>query len=88
MAKALKKRALAEYSQTTTLEGPEVATPPPKKLRIIKRQDAGAEVIPVSLEDDINSLDPSRPAHENFRTLSKIVLFFPSNNVRDLSCRV
>lgn len=88
MAKALKKRALAEYSQTVTIEGESVpsstSTPVPvKRLRLRKGPEGGSEPsIPSALEEEINSLDPSRSSADNFRTLSRIVTYFPSNNVR------
>lgn len=83
MAKALKKRALAEYSQTITVE-PEVPAPPVpvKRLRLRKPVGDGAsEGIPAVLEEEIANLDPSRPSVDNFRALSRIVSYFPSTNV-------
>jgi hypothetical protein len=86
MAKALKKRALAEYSQTITTPNtaPQPQSfPPLKKLRLRRPPDAGSSTngIPSILEEEINSLDPSRSSSENYRALSRILTFFPAESV-------
>jgi hypothetical protein len=88
MAKALKKRALAEYSQTITVEageGPSTIVPPIKRLRLRKPVGNNNGVldggIPPVLEQEIGNLDPSRSSSDNFKALSRIVSYFPSTNV-------
>jgi len=79
MAALLKKRALAEYSQSQTI----VEAPPepvqPKRLRLVKKP--GETIIPgaAAVENDINSLDPSKSSDENFQILSRIVASLPTN---------
>lgn len=85
MAKALKKRALAEYSQTILVEAAAavVQPHPPKRLRLRKpaRTDGDDGIVPAVLEEEISNLDPSRSSADNFKALSRIVSFFPSTNV-------
>ena len=78
MAAVLKKRALAEYSQSVTVVEPAAEPQQPKRLKLVKKT---SDTVSPGLEafvNDINSLDVGRPTEENFQTLSRIVSALPT----------
>jgi len=78
MTALLKKRALAEFSQTLVI--PETEVPPkPKRLRIIKKSAESFEETSSTLETEILKLDAEKPASENFQIISRIVSSLPTS---------